>query len=101
MRKPTRYTWYADIKKENKFMNWRIFERLGNDEGRFSEDKKCFDKDGLEIVRPLIMLENRRELRIVMDTAKEFKASVQIFVQEGDGKIRAFHPHKKNRKAVA
>lgn len=88
MKKTRMYRWYIAAVSGSSFVNRRIFEQTGYDEHKFHPETKCFDKNGLEIIRDLYGFADRREFLKAKKIAGDLKASVELFVQENSGKIR-------------
>ena len=88
MKTQRKYRWYMAVTTDNTFVNRRIFEQTGSADEKLHSDKECFDRSGLEIVRDLYEFADRREFRKARSVAVNLKASIQTFVQEGNGAIR-------------
>ena len=96
---PKTYRWYVAIVPENQQVNRRIFEETGYDDTNFHKETDCFDRRNLEIVRDLYELPSEK-VSVAKSITETFKVSIQIFVQEGNGKIRWFDPRAAKRKVL-
>ena len=94
------YQWFIAFLHGGADQNKWIYELTDYDESKLHKDVECFDEFGLPVVRNLYEV-TREELAVIKASEEALRMSVQVFVKEDNGKIRAFHPHKKNRKAVA
>ena len=97
MKKQRKYRWYMAVTSDNSFVNRRIFEQTGSADDKFHPDTKCFDRDGLDIVRDLYGFADRREFMKARNIAWYLRASLQVFVQEGVGKIRQMPGRKRTK----
>ena len=91
MSKQRLYRWYIALSHGSSDQNRWLWEFTDNDETKFHKDMDCLDEHGLPITRNLYDV-TREEIQVIKNSEDQLKMSVQVFVQEGAGKIRFFHP---------
>ena len=87
------HRWYIALSHGNSDQDRWLWEFTDCDETKFHKDADCYDRFGLSIVRNLYEV-TREELQVIKGSEDKLKMLVQVFVQEGNGKIRVFNPRR-------
>ena len=77
-----------------------LYEFTEYDETKLHRDAECVDEFGLTVERNLYEV-TREELNTIQASEDTLKMSIQVFVKEGEGKIRFFDPHAAARRKKA
>ena len=100
MKKDRTYQWFVALVRASADQNKWLFEFTDYDETKLHKDVDCVDEFNLPVVRSLYEV-TREELGVITASEDALKMSIQVFVKEGDGKIRFFNPHAAARRKRA